>query len=195
MNAIGTAAACSQPNRSGMSVASADSTRTYSEKLPLARAMTRSPTANAVTPMPTAQTSPAASTPPGRATSALCRAIVARMSPRFNEVARTFSKSCPGPGTGTGMSRSSNVVVPFATPLIQYDFNDASGFFKWISLSEFRAWHEPHLWLPLHVPPNGRIQQNGRRVRRSWDTRVQDKDSPPVLAQDVHPAPVPISKH
>ena len=73
--------------------------------------MTRSPDFQPLTPSPSAAISPANS-PPARAGLAAglpARSAAPRISsPRFVPAARTATTTWPGPGAGTGASRSSN---------------------------------------------------------------------------------------
>ncbi len=108
---IGMPAACSQDRVGGTAMASACSIRAYSENAPAHRPMTRSPALKAVTPSPTATTSPAPSPPMAFHVPALpCRPWPTTNSPRLSAAACMRTRSWFDAGCGTGVSRNSSTV-------------------------------------------------------------------------------------
>ena len=121
MKTSGIDPASSQERFAGIAIASRASMSEYSAKAPVQRPMTRSPILNPVTPEPSLATSPAPSLPAALAAPPALTLCPTISSPRFKPAARMRTSSCPGPGSGTGASRSSRAVFP-DSGRIQYDF-------------------------------------------------------------------------
>src|SRR5882762_9660478 len=121
MKASGIDPASSQERFAGIAIASRASMSACSAKAPVQRPMTRSPVLKPVTPVPSLATSPAPSLPAAFAAPPALTLCPTISSPRFRPAACMRTSSCPGPGSGTGASRSSRAVVP-DSGRIQYDF-------------------------------------------------------------------------